>query len=89
MNKLQKATQTFCKEVMEYYQECDPDDLTQVFMRGYYAGWSERNVYELAENLMQNQEDFPMKMDDWPLKDPAPEKQRSFFSRGIHRPEPM
>ena len=89
MNKLQEAAKTFCAEVMEYYKDHDPDDLTQVFMRGYFTGWTEHNVYDLAEDLMKNQKDFPIKMDDWPLKDPAPEKQKSFFSRGIHRPEPM
>lgn len=89
MNKLQKATKAYINEVMEYYKDCDRDDLTQVFMRGYYAGWSERNVYELAEQLQQNMEDYPIKMDAELKKDPEPEKEKSFFSRGIRRPEPM
>ena len=53
LNEWQLATDHWIQLTLKKYQEWDPDDLTQVFMRGPFAGWSERMVLELA-----------MKMDD-------------------------
>ncbi len=36
-------------------------DLTQCFMRGPYAGWSEREVSELADRLCENAKRFPVR----------------------------
>ena len=52
-NEWQEATDRWIELTLEKYQKWDSDDLTQVFMRGPFAGWSERMVLELA-----------MKMDD-------------------------
>jgi len=52
-NEWQLATDHWIALTLKKYQERDPDDLTQVFMRGPFAGWSDRMVLELA-----------MKMDD-------------------------
>ena len=52
-NEWQLVTDHWIELTLKKYQERDPDDLTQVFMRGPFAGWSERMVLELA-----------MKMDD-------------------------
>ena len=49
----QLATDRWIELTLKKYQDWDSDDLTQVFMRGPFAGWSERMVLELA-----------MKMDD-------------------------
>ena len=49
----QLATDRWIELTLKKYHEFDSDDLTQVFMRGPFAGWSERMVLELA-----------MKMDD-------------------------
>jgi hypothetical protein len=49
----QLATDYWIELTLEKYKGYDPDNLTQVFMRGPFAGWSERMVLELA-----------MKMDD-------------------------
>ena len=49
----QLATDYWIELTLAKYHDWDSDDLTQVFMRGPFAGWSERMVLELA-----------MKMDD-------------------------
>lgn len=47
----QLATDYWIKLTLEKYKGYDIDDLTQVFMRGPFAGWSERMVLELAMNM--------------------------------------
>ena len=49
----QLITDYWIELTLDKYKGYDPDNLTQVFMRGPFAGWSERMVLELA-----------MKMDD-------------------------
>src|SRR5210317_1001445 len=44
----QEATDNWIKLTLEKYNGFDPDELTQVFMLGPFAGWSERMVYDLA-----------------------------------------
>lgn len=44
----QEATDNWVKLTLEKYNGFNPDELTQVFMLGPFAGWSERMVYELA-----------------------------------------
>ena len=58
LNPIFEATKTWIESIKEYYK--DTDDLTQIFMRGYFAGWSEREVLELANRLSKNQEDYPL-----------------------------
>ena len=53
LNEWQLATDHWIELTLAKYHEWDSEDLTQVFMRGPFAGWSERMVLELA-----------MKMDD-------------------------
>lgn len=43
------------------YQGFRPGDLTQCFMRGPFAGWSERQVLELASQLSQSAIKFPLR----------------------------
>jgi hypothetical protein len=52
-NEWQLVTDHWIELTLKKYHDWDSDDLTQVFMRGPFAGWSERMVLELA-----------MKMDD-------------------------
>ena len=47
------TTDYWIELTLNKYKGFERDDLTQVFMRGPFAGWSERMVLELA-----------MKMDD-------------------------
>ena len=49
----QLITDYWIELTLDKYKGYDINDLTQVFMRGPFAGWSERMVLELA-----------MKMDD-------------------------
>jgi hypothetical protein len=49
----QLITDRWIELTLDKYKGYDINDLTQVFMRGPFAGWSERMVLELA-----------MKMDD-------------------------
>lgn len=50
-NAWQEATDRWIELTLEKYYGWDADDLTQVFMRGPFAGWSERIVLELAMDL--------------------------------------
>ena len=52
-NNWQLITDYWIELTLDKYKGYDINDLTQVFMRGPFAGWSERMVLELA-----------MKMDD-------------------------
>ena len=47
-NAWQEATDNWVKLTLEKYDGYDINDLSQVFMRGPFAGWSERMVVELA-----------------------------------------
>jgi hypothetical protein len=51
------ATENWIKVIEEYYK--DVSDLNQVFARGYFAGWSERQVLEMAQGLKESEEKYP------------------------------
>ncbi len=60
-NPLQLATKTWIEAVQKYYErEKDRSQLTQIYMRGYFAGWSERQIVELADALAKNEQDYPL-----------------------------
>jgi hypothetical protein len=60
-NPLQLATKAWIEAVQKYYErEKDRNELTQIFMRGYFAGWSERQVAELADELDNNEKQYPL-----------------------------
>lgn len=60
-NLLQSATKTWVESVQKYYErEQNRNELTQVFMRGYFSGWSEREVAQLADQLAKNIKDYPL-----------------------------
>jgi len=60
MNALQQATKTWIESVQKFYENTPRNELTQIFMRGYWSGWSERQILELAENLLKNEQDYPL-----------------------------
>lgn len=60
MNPLQQATKTWIESVQKFYENTPRNELTQIFMRGYWSGWSERQILELAENLLKNEKDYPL-----------------------------
>ena len=53
------TTDYWIELTLKKYYEWDSDDLTQVFMRGPFAGWSERMVYELAKNMDKSNKQVP------------------------------
>ena len=60
-NLLQSATKLWVESVQKYYErEKDRNELTQIFMRGYFSGWSEREVAQLADELAKNNQDYPL-----------------------------
>lgn len=60
-NLLQSATKTWVESIQKYYErEKDRNELTQIFMRGYFSGWSERQVAQLADQLAKNAKDYPL-----------------------------
>ena len=50
-DKWQLSTDHWIELTLEKYKGYDIDDLTRVFMRGPFAGWSERMVLELAMGM--------------------------------------
>ena len=50
-NAWQEATDRWIELTLAQYDGFDPDSLTQIFMRGPFAGWSERMVLELAMGM--------------------------------------
>jgi hypothetical protein len=60
-NPLQLATKVWIKAVQKYYEhEKDRNQLTQIFMRGYFTGWSEREVAKLVDQLDKNEKQYPL-----------------------------
>jgi glutaredoxin-related protein len=59
LNEWQLATDHWIELTLKKYQEWDPDDLTQVFMRGPFAGWSEHMVLELAMKMDDSNKNLP------------------------------
>ena len=60
MNLLQQATKTWIESVQKYYENTNRNELTQIYMRGYFSGWSEREILGLAEKLLKNEQDYPL-----------------------------
>jgi hypothetical protein len=60
MNPLQQATKTWIESVQKYYENTNRNELTQIYMRGYFSGWSEREILGLAEKLLKNEQDYPL-----------------------------
>ena len=60
MNRLQQATKTWIESVQKYYENTHRNELTQIYMRGYFSGWSEREILGLAEKLLKNEQDYPL-----------------------------
>ena len=58
-NNWHEATDNWVELTLKKYEGFEPNDLTQVFMRGPFAGWSERMVYELAENMDKANKQVP------------------------------
>jgi hypothetical protein len=60
MNPLQQATKTWIESVQKYYENTPKNELTQIYMRGYFSGWSEREILEFANKLDKNEKDYPL-----------------------------
>ena len=60
MNLLQQATKTWIESVQKYYENTNRNELTQIYMRGFFSGWSEREILGLAEKLLKNEKDYPL-----------------------------
>ena len=59
LNEWQVATDHWIELTLKKYQKWDSDDLTQVFMRGPFAGWSENRVLELAMKMDEANKNYP------------------------------
>lgn len=60
MDQFWKTTNKFIKAVKDRYKNFGPGDLTSVFAKGPFCGWSERQLLEFAEQLDENQKRFPL-----------------------------
>lgn len=60
MNPLQQATKTWIESVQKYYENTPKNELTQIYFRGYFSGWSEREILEFANKLDKNEKDYPL-----------------------------
>jgi hypothetical protein len=64
-NEWQEATDRWVELTLEKYDGFESDDLTQVFMRGPFAGWSEYMVLELAMKLDESNKNLPRHSNDY------------------------
>lgn len=62
-NPLQLATKNWIEAVQKYYENTRSNELTQIYFRGYFSGWSEREILNLAEKLEKNNKDYPLYRD--------------------------
>lgn len=53
-------THKWIDAVLKRYENATSGSLNQVFARGPFAGWSEREVYELAKRMHKSTTDFPL-----------------------------
>lgn len=60
MNPLQQATKTWIESVQKFYENTPKNELTQIYFRGYFSGWSEREILEFANKLAKNEQDYPL-----------------------------
>lgn len=63
-NPLQQATKTWIESIQKYYENTNRNELTQIYMRGYFSGWSERQILEFANKLDKNEKDYPLNTND-------------------------
>lgn len=63
MNLLQQATKTWIESVQKFYENTPKNELTQIYFRGYFSGWSEREILEFANKLAKNEQDYPLYSD--------------------------
>lgn len=61
---LQLATKNWIEAVQKHYENARSNELTQIHMRGYFSGWSEREILGLAEKLLKNEQDYPLYRDN-------------------------
>ena len=64
MNPLQQATKTWIECVQKFYENTPRNELTQIYFRGYFSGWSEREILEFANKLAKNEQDYPLYRDN-------------------------
>ena len=57
---LQLATKNWIEAVQKHYENTRSNELTQIHMRGYFSGWSEREILGLAKKLLKNEQDYPL-----------------------------
>ena len=55
-----QATEEWVQSIEERFSGVNEDDLTQIFMRGPFAGWSEYNLFKLAKELRDNTTKYPL-----------------------------
>ena len=57
------ATNSFIDSGLLHYANHSAKDLTQVFMHGPFAGWSERQVIELIRRMDENRKIYRLAME--------------------------
>ncbi len=60
MDDYWQLTLAWADATIEKYKGFGPQDLTQVFMRGPFAGLSEKEVYILAQSMRDKQDKYPL-----------------------------
>lgn len=60
-NDFWQVVDNFIDAVLARYEpRAEEDDLNQVFMRGPFAGWSERQLYLTAKDLDESRTKYPL-----------------------------
>lgn len=56
-----QLTDQWIAAVRERYKDQKRGDLTQIFMRGPFAGWSERQIAQFADEMHEKNTIYPIK----------------------------
>ena len=57
---LQEATKEWVDTIIELFEGYPSDALNQVYMKGYFAGWSTRDVLNMAKRMKEANDKFPV-----------------------------
>jgi predicted lipid-binding transport protein (Tim44 family) len=58
-----ESLMSWLEQVQEAYKGQDRDDLTQLYARGPFAGWSQERMVRLADELWENEQKYPLRGD--------------------------
>lgn len=57
---IQEDTKRWIEAMKAHFQNADSQSLNQIHVRGYFSGFSEREILALVKKLEENAEKYPI-----------------------------